>query len=246
MVLCSGFGQDVSRLTCITRFRSISSAILVTACAASRCVEPVVARYRRVDTPALLPVDAAFTNLPVSRPNQTSATDQVLPAVIAVKAAWRPRPGTNHRQGRARGILVRYPRVDRHRGNQPEPFPQPRILQSARHAEQWIKEGKNALSVDTPVVPQVPSQRRPAPTPRARLPATSVARVEQWSLTTRRKARQDRLEASGVATFRWPIPQCHILRNRALNVPRCVEPPVDSLSISCWNDLGEHRTSLRI
>ena len=62
-------------------------------------------------------------------------------------------------------------------------------------AEQWIKE-------DTPVVPQVPSQRRPAPTPRARLQSrqlhadTRVARCSGAVVTDHaaRKARQDRRE----------------------------------------------------
>jgi hypothetical protein len=67
-------------------------------------------------------------------------------------------------------------------------------------AEQWIKEGKQALALDAAVLPRLPGQRG-APASCSRSPTTwptSCARsradeVAQWSLTTlAREAREDR------------------------------------------------------
>ena len=77
-----------------------------------------------------------------------------------------------------------------------------RILQSARHGRAMDQGRQKRHQVDTPVVPQVPSQRRPAPTPRARLQSrqlhadTRVARCSGAVVTDHaaRKARQDRRE----------------------------------------------------
>ena len=88
--------------------------------------------------------------------------------------------------------------------NQPEPTHRAgrRILQSARHGRAMDQGRQKRHQVDTPVVPQVPSQRRPAPTPRARLQSrqlhadTRVARCSGAVVTDHaaRKARQDRRE----------------------------------------------------
>ena len=61
-------------------------------------------------------------------------------------------------------------------------------------AEQWIKEGKNALELDAAVVPRLPGQPGAAPAVRpglqpGQLPAQLALpdEVEQWSLTTLRE-----------------------------------------------------------